>query len=695
MKHSRGRTVLTLVGALLALQWSLTAQSPAPPTAKRPLTYDVVDYWKSIQGTKLSDDGQWLAYATTAQAEDGHLVVRNLRTGQEFTHERGASPSFTPDGKFVVFTIAQPKADEEKEADATETATPEAPAAGRGRPSTGSGQAARSREPKTGMGIMTLPDGQVKTFEKVGSWRLPEKSSSWVAYYKGTGGTGAGGRGGRGGRGAAPTTPAARGGNAASTREKHKEPGSDLILRNLTTGDEATIPEVSEYEWDQQGNWLAYAVSSADAAKDGAFARRINDGTVAALHTGRGHYKSLAFDDTGLQLAFISDEADYAQKASPYRLYYWKAPAGTSAGGPALEVASGATPGMPQGMVVSEFGDPHFSKDGARLYVGTGPPPDPPADPNAKTPPPTKVDLWNYHDPIIQPMQKVRDQQERERNYRAVIHLADKRFVQLATPDLPTVTVGDDPAQLLGTSDMPYRQEISWDQDYRDVFLLDLKTGKPKKVLEHWGSSATMSPGGKYVLYFDEQKGQWFTYRVADGARANLTEKVDTRFQQENNTPDLPGPYGSAGWTGDDKSVLLYDEFDVWEVKPDGTGAHMVTNGAGRKTGTVFRYRPMDPDQTAVPSSAPLLLSAVDDRTRASGFYRIASLATTAAPEKVVMLDKSFGTPTKAKQADTVVFTLSRYRGIPRSLGERHDLQGHEEGVERQSAGLRVPDGPL
>ena len=128
----------------------------------------------------------------------------------------------------------------------------------------------------------------------------------------------------------------------------------------------------------------------------------------------------------------------------------------------------------------------------------------------------------------------------------------------------------------LNIANMAYRQEISWDQDYNDVYLLDLKSGKPKKVLEHWGSNATaMSPGGKYVLYFDERNGHWFSYRVSDGARVNLTEKIPSKFQQENNTPDLPGPHGSGGWTADDKSVLLYDKFDIWEVKPDGSGAHM------------------------------------------------------------------------------------------------------------------------
>src|SRR5689334_17014115 len=180
-----GRTAFTLVGALLALQWSLIAQPldrlgvvpsaverQAPASAKRPLTYDVVDSWKSIQGTRLSDDGQWLAYATSAPGDDGEVVVRNLRSGQEFRHARGTSPAFTPDAKFVVFTIAQPRAEEERDATASETPAAEGQGGRQGR-----GNA--RREPRTGMGILTLADGQVKTFEKVGSFSLPQKSSTW------------------------------------------------------------------------------------------------------------------------------------------------------------------------------------------------------------------------------------------------------------------------------------------------------------------------------------------------------------------------------------------------------------------------------------------------------------------------------------------------------------------------------------
>src|SRR5262249_56781805 len=108
-----GVMVFAITAGALAFQWPLTAQQ-VPIGAKRPLTYDVVDYWKSIQGTRLSDDGQWLAYALTAPGDDGELVVRNLKTNQDLKSPRGTNPTFTPDGKFVIFTIVPTKADDER-----------------------------------------------------------------------------------------------------------------------------------------------------------------------------------------------------------------------------------------------------------------------------------------------------------------------------------------------------------------------------------------------------------------------------------------------------------------------------------------------------------------------------------------------------------------------------------------------------
>ena len=297
------------------------------------------------------------------------------------------------------------------------------------------------------------------------------------------------------------------GADGAPNARDRKQPGSDLILRNLATGEETTIPEVTEYAWNDKGSWIAYTVSSNDAAKDGAFARRMSDAALTTLHSGKGRYRSLAFDEPGTQLVFLSDQAEFDKPVAPYRLYYWKA-----GDAKATELVSASTTGIAKGMVVADNAAPRFSRDGARIFLATAPPQPAPAAPDDTTPAPIAVDLWSTKDPVLQPMQRVRAEQERTRNYRAVYHLADKRLVQLATPDLPSVTPGDDVARALGMSDVPYRMEVSWDQSYNDVFLLDLKTGKPSRILEHWGSNATtMSPGGKYVLYFDEANGNWHT----------------------------------------------------------------------------------------------------------------------------------------------------------------------------------------
>ena len=251
-----GRTLVLLVGTIIAFQWSLTAQTPSP-SAKRPITYDVMDYWRSIGGTRLSNDGQWLAYALTSQGDDGDLVVRNLRSGQEFRSPRGTGPDFTADGKYVVFTIAQTKAEEEKEREQTREPEPGGRCGRPGRPREQPGRAhaadrhgdhvAPGRQGHDLREGRQLPRaGRVIDVGRVlqGCGRHRRRRTGRTRRPRWTSGHAARGSRRRVNAEAAPQ-------NAA--REKRKDPGSDLILRNLTTGDETTIPEVTRIRVRHEG----------------------------------------------------------------------------------------------------------------------------------------------------------------------------------------------------------------------------------------------------------------------------------------------------------------------------------------------------------------------------------------------------------------------------------------------------------
>ena len=84
------------------------------------------------------------------------------------------------------------------------------------------------------------------------------------------------------------------------------------------------MPLVTDFEWNRDGSWIAYGVSSPKAEEDGAFARQMSDGSVRTLLKGKGNYKAFGFDEDGRQLAFLSDQAEYDKDVAPYRLYYWK-----------------------------------------------------------------------------------------------------------------------------------------------------------------------------------------------------------------------------------------------------------------------------------------------------------------------------------------------------------------------------------
>ncbi len=699
-RHIAAPFMLSLL-AFISISAQLTAQAQAAAQVKRPIPYDMYDSWKSIGGTRLSNDGQWLVYTITSRADDGEMILRNIATARETKIARGSAPVFTNDNKLLIYTIVPPRADSANDSSATGAGARAGGAAagggGGGRGGGEPGEGAAGAQGGAGgsrnvMAIMTLATGAITTIEQVSSFRLPTESSTWVAIQKprptggrggnreggagggaGGGGGGGGGRGGAGGAGggagaAGGAQQGGRGNAPATPQTKRIDPGAEVILRNLATGEQVSIPEVSEFAWDTKGTWVVYAIQSTDTLKDGAFARRMSDGKVVTLHTGLGHYKSIAFDSANTQLSFLSDEAEWEKAQPGWRVYHWKV--GDS---PATEVISNTIAGMPQGMVLSDAFAPRFTNDGKRMHIATARPPAPPAPtpapgvPVTPAPPaPLRVDLWHFEDSQLQPMQQVRATQERNRTFRAIWHVGEKKIVQLATPDLPTVNVGNEGTVAIGTSDLKYQREISWDQTYNDVFLVDVKNGTRKLVLEHWGASASLSLAGKYIVFYDEAQGNWFTQRVSDGTRVNLTAKLPVKFQQENHdTPDAAGAYGTAGWTADDAAIILYDAYDIWEVKPDGSSARNLTSGEGRKQKIVFRYRSIGDAPPSFPTSGSIYLSATDETTKATGNYRLRLGPTAFVPEKLIMVDKALGAPTKAKNADVVVLTQSRFNEFP------------------------------
>jgi dipeptidyl aminopeptidase/acylaminoacyl peptidase len=454
----------------------------------------------------------------------------------------------------------------------------------------------------------------------------------------------------------APATP--RGGFA---RGKKKEYGTELVLRNTATANERKFSDVLDYTISRDAKTLVFATSSRKEDGNGVYAVTAdNDGEPIALLSGKGKYQRLTWDEDNTQLAFTSDKEDAEAKQPKFRVYHWnrKDPQAT-------EVVSISSPGFRKEFVVSERANLSFSLDGSHLFLGTAPPAEPEKNPDEEIPADEKVlvDLWHWKDDYVQPIQRIRAEQDRNRSYRAVYDLQTKKFVQLADETMESISPSNDGSYAIGADNRKYRTISDYDPGFTDYYLVNTADGSRKPILTKQRTNVSLSPNAKYAIYFDGK--DWYSYSVADGSTANLTKNISASFyNEENDTPSTPGSYGTAGWTKDDREVLLYDRYDIWQVSPDGSVAKSLTDSIGRKESTALRYVRLDPRERWIDPDKPMLLSAENQETHDSGFYRD-KVNSTAPPQKLLMAAKDFNNPAKAKDADVMIMTASRFDQFP------------------------------
>ncbi|HSK62413.1 MAG TPA: prolyl oligopeptidase family serine peptidase, partial [Pyrinomonadaceae bacterium] len=442
---------------------------------------------------------------------------------------------------------------------------------------------------------------------------------------------------------------------------KKKEYGSELVLLNTATNAERKFSDVLDFTISKDAKTLVYTVSSRNEETNGAYAIATGqDSPPAALLSGKGKYQKLTWDEDNTQIAFISDKEDAAAKQPKFRVYHWnlKDPQAT-------EIVSVSSPGFAKEMVISERANLSFSLDGSRLFLGSTAPPEPEKNPDEEIPADEKivVDLWHWKDDYLQSIQRVRAEQDRNRSYRAVYDFQAKKFVQLADETMENVSPSNDGRYAIGSDNRKYRVTNDYDPGFSDYYLINTADGSRKPLATKQRGNYSLSPNAKYAIYFDGK--DWNSYSIADGSVTNLTKNLKVSFfNEQHDSPSIPGSYGVAGWTKDDTDVLIYDRYDIWQLAPDGSRAKNLTDGVGRQEKTTLRYVRLDPRERSIDPDKPMLLSAEHQETRDSGFYRD-KVNSDALPQKLLMAAKDFNAPTKAKDADVLIMTASRFDQFP------------------------------
>jgi len=634
-------TLAVLVVFVATLSLSAAPAGAHTGSAKRPLSHDDYDSWKRIQGQRISPDGEWVAYAANPQEGDGELIVRNVASGTEYRQARGSGARFTRDSAYVVFLIAPPE--EETKAAEKDEKKPE-------------------DMPKNALGIMSLADGVVTEVARVKSFRLPEDAGAWVAYLH---------EGPTSEEKKAAEEPEEEAAEEAEEgeegedepEEKDKDYGTTLTVRSLADGREWNAASALSYQFVDDGSIVLYTVSSeAEPETDGVYSYAPASGAGATVLSGEGNYERLVFDEEQARMALVTDRDDYEADEPTFSLYGW------DVGSPAAAVwvSHTSTAGFSPGMAVSNLSPVSFNDDGSIVMFGIKEISEPQAEDDDEEEEEKAVfDLWSWDDPYPQPQQLRNRERFENQTWESVYYVDSGDFVQLADEEVPDVRLSDDGSVAFAQTNVAHTKEISYYGTFNDVYVIDPMTGNRTLAAEKIFRGASMSPGGRYITWFGMDDYDWYVYDVAEGTTRNLTETLDVAFDREDwDTPQAAGSYGIAGWLPGDEGVLIYDRYDIWLLRPDGSEARMITDGHGRAYDLAFRYVRLDPDQNTIDPDAEMLLATSNEETMATGFYWD-KVNGSEYPREAFMVDKAISRPTKAKDAEIVMFTQSAFDEYP------------------------------
>lgn len=579
---------------------------------KKVLDHPDFEIWNTIQNQTISRDGDFVMYSLEKGEADNHLKIKGSKANTVFEHERGENGRFTFDSQFALFTIKAWQSDirEMKRS-----------------------KVKKDKMPQDTLGIYNLKAGSITKIPHVKGYKTPEKWAGYIAYQlekiKGD----------------------------KSSKKVSKDNGYHVVVRNLKTNQQDTLKYVTSYLFAKEGKRLAYVTTGEDGDNGGVYVLNLdNNQSTQIFAAKKGKYSQLTLSNTGKRAGFVADLDTTKAQVRPNALYSWEE--GKSSAEKLVDATS-----APSGYRVSSDGNISFSKDETKMYFGLATPPIV-KDTTLLDEEIVNVEVWTYDEPTLYTVQELQVNNDRRKSYLTAIHLTqNNKLVQLATTEHANASLGAEgnaPHALINTS-APYELERQWEgATKRDYAIINTSTGAITKALTKIRGQVRLSPAAKYAYGYDAIDSTWFTYSIASGKHVKLTDgKVF--FNELNDLPNLPNAYGSAGWTKDDTSLLIYDRYDIWEFNPDTGAATRITKG--RENTVTYRYVRLDNEERAIDNKGKWLLTTFNEANKHSGYYELNRR--NGRGNQLLTGPYRYRAPRKAQDDNNLIFTRESFEEFP------------------------------
>lgn len=412
-----------------------------------------------------------------------------------------------------------------------------------------------------------------------------------------------------------------------------------IVVRNLETGKQRRFEDVADYSINNQENILLLQIG---IGKDSPWALHWIDllsDNNAIIWKG-AKTDNFIFDHNGSQLAFVAhNQANYQHGGT---IWHYKPDMKRAE----MLIDSTHLRNIAASSIITLM---TFNIDGSKLFF------------NLKKPDSTqtaainapRVDIWSYRDPKLQSQQLAELHNTPQPVYTYVINFIDRSIIRVEYENEKIIALpggSDDKFVLVskkGKGDIG--DEWNWNNTATvSIYLMSTVDGTRKLLTPRCAPplmySYTISPAGKYIVYYDPIKQNYFSYTISSGVICNITQTIQTKWTSLHRNDEPLAPYelmGQAGWLNDDHAVLLYDQNDIFSIDPAGKHPPVnLTGGYGHKHGIQFRLAISHPS-TFQPDEN-LLLSAFSRITKSDGFFTV-TLGKKEAPKLLSLQPYTFG----------------------------------------------------
>ncbi|OQP59243.1 hypothetical protein A3860_37965 [Niastella vici] len=416
-----------------------------------------------------------------------------------------------------------------------------------------------------------------------------------------------------------------------------KNNGEDLILLNLISGNKQHFDSVKDYSFDNNGKALLLKTLFKHDTISTSSLKWVSlpEFKVTTIWSDKSQFQAtetignFTFDTAGTQLAFIVNSTNghgFDNTIWYYRIGMDKA---------VLRV-NNQSAGIKSQLTITNTGL-RFSKNGNWIYFQLEPPIDNrKPDLNA-----VKVNIWSYKDKVLQSNQ-LNPFSPKKSGFlpMAVINADGGHVIQITEGD-EVIVYNCEGDNFTVITDNKLVTGYWWDNAFNSYYLVSLKDGSRKFITKENGYTIfSVSPQSKYIVYYNKKQKKYFSYDVGSDKTHNISQGISVPLDDEyaRRSKGESNPIGIAGWFNQDVSLLLYDNYDIWEVDLKAQKLPInITNGYGRIHNIKFRL--VDEsirESKALQRTEPLLLTAFNTKNKNNGFYQ-KSLEKRGDPELLTM----------------------------------------------------------